>query len=103
MWKSIFDNIRRCGELMPVKAYVLFKVTSGAEREVCKKIADLDEVLVAGTIYGEYDVIAKISVLNMEALEEFLSVKIRKVPSVLLTSTMIIAREYKGKNQRTTK
>jgi hypothetical protein len=38
---------------MMVQAYVLFKVASGLEREVCKKIADLDEVLVVGIIYGE--------------------------------------------------
>lgn len=86
-----------------VQAYILFKVNSGTEREVCKKIADFDEVLVAGIVYGEYDVIGKISVPNMEALEEFLTVKMRKVQSVILTSTMIIAREYKGKTQRTRK
>jgi DNA-binding Lrp family transcriptional regulator len=85
---------------MTVQAYILLKVNSGTERDVCKKIADLDEVLVAGIVYGEYDVIAKISVNDMQALEEFLSVKLRKVSSVLVTSTMIIAREYKGKNQR---
>ena len=28
---------------MSVKAYVLFKVTSGTEGDVCKKIADFDE------------------------------------------------------------
>lgn len=85
---------------MSVQAYVLFKVSSGSEREVCKRIAEFDEVLVAGVIYGEYDVIAKISVSDMKALEEFLSVKMRKVPSVLVTSTMIVAREYEGKSRR---
>lgn len=83
-----------------VLAYVLFKISSGNEREVCKKLADFDETLVVDIIYGEYDVIAKISVPNLQALEEFLSVKIRKVSSVILTSTMIVAREYKGKTQR---
>jgi DNA-binding Lrp family transcriptional regulator len=85
---------------MSVQAYILFKVNSGSEREVCKKIIDFDEVLGTGVIYGEYDVIAKVSVPNMRALEEFLSVKIRKVPSVLVTSTMIVAREYRGKAWR---
>ncbi|MGD8505544.1 MAG: Lrp/AsnC ligand binding domain-containing protein [Candidatus Bathyarchaeota archaeon] len=85
---------------MAAQAYVLFKVSSGNERQVCEKVADFDEVLIVGIIYGEYDVIAKISVPDLQALEEFLSVKIRKVPGVLLTSTMIVAREYKGKNQR---
>jgi len=88
------------GALRLVQAYILFKVRMGTEREVCRKIASFDEVLRVGIIYGEYDVIAKIAVPNLQALEEFLSVKIRKVPSIILTSTMIIAREYKGKNQR---
>ena len=83
-----------------VKAYILFKVSSGAEREVCKKIVNFDEVLLSGIIYGEYDVIAKVLVPDMEALEQFLSGKMRKVPGVILTSTMIVAREYKGKNNR---
>jgi len=85
---------------MTIQAYILLKVNSGTERDVCKEISDFDEVLVAGIVYGEYDVIAKISVSDMQALEEFLSVKLRKVPSILVTSTMIIAREYKEKNHR---
>jgi DNA-binding Lrp family transcriptional regulator len=81
---------------MVIHAYVLFKVNSGTERKTCEKLVDFEEVLVAGIIYGEYDVVAKISVPDMEKLEEFLSERIRKVPSVILTSTMIVAREYKG-------
>ena len=83
-----------------VHAYILFKVSSGSERKACKKIAELEEVLVAGIIYGEYDMIAKISVPSLEALEDFIAEKIRKIPSILVTSTMIISREYKGKNNR---
>lgn len=88
---------------MVVNAYVLFKVSSGTEREVCEDIANFDEVLVANVIYGEYDIVAKVSVPNLQALEEFIAEKIRKVSSILLTSTMIIAREYKGKTQRVKK
>lgn len=83
---------------MAIQAYVLFKVSSGNEREVVKKIVDFEEVLVAGIVYGEYDAIAKISVSNLDALEDFLSEKMRKIPSVLLTSTMILSREYRGKH-----
>lgn len=70
------------------------------EREACKKIAEFDEVLVAAIIYGEYDLVARVSLPDLQVLEEFLAEKLRKVPSVLLTSTMLIAREYKGKTQR---
>jgi DNA-binding Lrp family transcriptional regulator len=85
---------------MSIKAYVLLKVSSGTEREVCKKIANFDEVLDASIIYGEFDVIAKVSVEELNSLETFLSENIRTVPSIMLTSTMIIAREYKGKTKR---
>ncbi|MCW4045648.1 MAG: Lrp/AsnC ligand binding domain-containing protein [Candidatus Bathyarchaeota archaeon] len=85
---------------MPVLAYVLFKVNSGTEREVCQKIVAFDEVLHAEIIFGEFDVIAKISASDLDALEDFLSQKLRNVPSVVLTSTMVVGREYRGKNQR---
>jgi len=85
---------------MAMLAYVLFKVNSGTERDVCQKIVTFGEVLEADVIFGEYDVIAKISAPNMAVLEDFLSQKLRNVPSIVLTSTMLIGREYKGKNHR---
>ena len=88
---------------MAIQVYFLFKVSSGNEMEACKQIAEFDNVLVASVVYGEYDIIAKVAVKNLQALEEFLAKNMRKVPSVLLTSTMVIAQEYKGKSQRTKK
>ena len=85
---------------MPIKAYVLFKVSSGAERDICRKISNLDEVLEASVIYGEYDLIAKVRVKDLSELETFLTEKIRAIPSVILTSTMIVAREYRGRVER---
>jgi hypothetical protein len=46
-------------KIMAVLAYVLFKVSSGTEREVCRQLAEFDEVLHADIIFGEYDVVAK--------------------------------------------
>ena len=88
------------GEIMAVLAYVLFKVSSGSEREVCQKLIEFDEVLHADIIFGEYDVVAKVETPELSKLEEFVSLKVRNVPNVLVTSTMIVSREYKGKNQR---
>jgi DNA-binding Lrp family transcriptional regulator len=79
---------------------VLFKVSSGTEREVCQKLIEFDEILHADIIFGEYDVVAKIVTPDLGKLEEFVSRKVRNVPNVLVTSTMIVSREYKGKNQR---
>lgn len=85
---------------MAILAYVLFKVSSGTEREVCQKLVEFDEVIQADIIFGEYDVVAKMETEDLDALEGFLSEKVRTVPNVLVTSTMIISREYKGKKYR---
>jgi DNA-binding Lrp family transcriptional regulator len=85
---------------MAVLAYILFKVNSGTERKVCQKLVKFDEVLHADIIFGEYDVLSKIETQDLSTLEEFVSEKIRNVPNVLVTSTMIVSREYKGKNNR---
>jgi DNA-binding Lrp family transcriptional regulator len=85
---------------MTILAYVLFKVSSGTEREVAQKLIEYNEVLQADIIFGEYDVVAKIMTKNLDTLEEFVSEKVRNVPNVLVTSTMIVSREYRGKTQR---
>ena len=85
---------------MAVLAYVLFKVSSGTEREVAQKLIEFEEVRQADIIFGEYDVIAKLSTKDLDTLENFVSEKVRNVPNVLVTSTMIISREYRGKSQR---
>lgn len=83
-----------------VLAYVLFKVASGTEREVAQKLIEFEEVLQANIVFGEYDVIALLATKDLEKLEDFVSDSIRTVPNVLVTSTMIISREYKGKKPK---
>ncbi|MGD0072224.1 MAG: Lrp/AsnC ligand binding domain-containing protein [Candidatus Bathyarchaeia archaeon] len=85
---------------MTILAYVLFKVASGTERDVSQKLIEFDEVIQADIVFGEYDVIARVATDGLDKLEEFVSQKVRTVPNVLVTSTMIISREYKGKNYR---
>ena len=85
---------------MSVLAYVLFKVASGTEREVARKVIEFDEVMQADIVFGEYDVVARMATNDLDKLEEFVSQKVRTVPNVLVTSTMIISREYKGKAYR---
>ena len=85
---------------MAILAYVLFKVASGSERDVAKKLVEFKEVTRADIVFGEYDVIATMLTANLEKLEEFVSESISNVPNVLVTSTMIISREYKSKDSR---
>ncbi len=85
---------------MSVLAYVLFKVSSGTEREVAQKIIEFEEVMQADVVFGEYDVIARMTTDDLGKLQDFVSDKVRTVPNVLVTSTMIISKEYRGKCYR---
>jgi DNA-binding Lrp family transcriptional regulator len=85
---------------MSILAYVLFKVASGTERDVAQKLIEFNEVNQADIVFGEYDVIVRMATDDLDKLEEFVSQSIRTVPNVLVTSTMIISREYKGKSFR---
>jgi len=85
---------------MSVLAYVLFKVASGTEREVAQKIIEFNEVMHADVVFGEYDVIARMTTSDLGKLQDFVSDKVRTIPNVLVTSTMIISKEYIGKCYR---
>jgi len=77
-----------------IRAYVLSKVSSGSEREVCKMMAEYPFVSDVDIIYGDYDIIAKIEVRNLQQLDFFID-KIRMIPSITFTSTVIVGRMYK--------
>ena len=76
------------------KAYVLLKVKPGHERNIVKALKDLPEIEVINELYGEWDIITRVSVTNIDALDALLSEKMRLIEGVTLTSTMIVA-EYK--------
>ena len=62
---------------MSVLAYVLFKVASGTEREVAQKMIEFNEVMQADIVFGEYDVIARITTADLGKLQDFVSDKVR--------------------------
>ena len=72
-----------------VTAYLLILVKPGEETTVVDKLNKLDEVKMTDVVYGEYDVIAKVEVIDMEGLQKFLMDKIRRIDEIERTSTMI--------------
>ena len=82
---------------MATIAYILVTLKSGAERDVCKKVSSFEEVIQVDELYGEYDAIVKVSAENLSQLDKFLTDKLRALPDIFLTTTMIVARQYKGK------
>ena len=82
---------------MAVLAYVLVTLKSGAEREVCKKVSSFEEVIQVDELYGEYDAIIKVRADDLSQLDKFLTDKLRVLPDIFLTTTMIVAKEYRQK------
>jgi len=82
---------------MAVLAYVLVTLQSGSETNVLKKVASFEEVKEVDLVYGEYDAIVKVLVEEMSHLDRFLTDRLRVLPDIYLTTTMIVARQYKGK------
>ena len=82
---------------MTTLAYILITLKSGAEREVCKKVSGFEEVIQVDELYGEHDAIIKIRVEDLSQLDKFLTDKLRALPDIFLTTTMIVAREYRHK------
>jgi DNA-binding Lrp family transcriptional regulator len=80
---------------MATLAYVLVTLKSGAERDVCRKVSNLEEVIQVDELYGEYDAIIKVRVENLSRLDKFLTDKLRSLPDIFLTTTMIVAKEYR--------
>ena len=78
-------------------AYVLITVKSGSEREFLKGISEFDEVTEANLVIGENDIVIKIDVRDVSHMDKFLTEKLRVLPEVFLTTTMIITEQVKPK------
>ena len=86
---------------MTIKAYLMCKVNSGGERDICKKLTEFVNVVECCIVYGENDVLAMLQAKDLDELD-FATEEIRNsIAGIILSSTAIVAREYKGKTQRT--
>ncbi len=85
---------------MAVLAYILVTTKGGSEKEALTNVSSFKEVNEVDLCYGEYDAIVKVTVDDLSQLDEFLTEKLRSLPDIYLTTTMIVAKQYKGKNKR---
>jgi DNA-binding Lrp family transcriptional regulator len=76
-------------------AYILITVKSGSEREFLKEVSEFKEVIEANLVIGENDAVIKVKVKDVSQLDKFLTDKLRVLPDVFLTTTMIITEQIK--------
>ncbi|MFH0979154.1 MAG: Lrp/AsnC ligand binding domain-containing protein [Candidatus Woesearchaeota archaeon] len=73
-------------------AYVLISLKKQAEAEVFDRLKDMKEIKVVHMLYGEWDFIVKIDAPNIESITTFTIEKLRSMPEVEMTSTLIVAK-----------
>ena len=68
--------------------FVLIHVSTSRESEVFNKLSKLPEVIELHSLFGEYDLIAKIEAKDYESIGEIVIHKIRTIDGILYTSTL---------------
>ena len=74
---------------MPL-AIVLVNAEIGSEDEVVGELRKIGNVKESYTVYGVYDIVAKVEADSMDKLKEIVSWKIRRLDKVRSTLTMIV-------------
>lgn len=72
-----------------VIAYILAKIEAGKDEEVLQAVQSLPGVQRATPTYGVYDLHIEVTFDNIEKLDEFIFNKIRRIPGVKETVTLI--------------
>lgn len=79
---------------MPL-AYVLINTALGSEEKVVSELKKLEGIIEVHTLYGMFDVIAKVDIKDMgDKLKEDITWKIRRINEVQSTITLIVSSSY---------
>jgi len=73
-------------------AYVLLGVSPNTEEKVYAKLKKIPEVKQINILFGSWDIVAQVEIKSVAGLNEFMLDKVRKIPEVNLTATMIVAK-----------
>lgn len=75
-----------------VTAYTLARVLPSMDRKVSEEVVKLEPVKEVILTYGEYDLIIKIDVNTLDALDTFVFNKLRSIEGIAATTTLIEAK-----------
>jgi DNA-binding Lrp family transcriptional regulator len=70
-------------------AYVLINCDLGSEESVISELKSIDGVAEVHGIFGAYDILVKVESKQVEALRETITWKIRKIPKIRSTLTLM--------------
>jgi DNA-binding Lrp family transcriptional regulator len=81
-----------------VTAVVLIKAETSSVSELAATLADLDGVSEVFSVAGQYDLVALVRVRQNEELATVISDRIRKLPGILGTETLIAFKVFSKKD-----
>lgn len=76
-------------------AMVIINTDIGCESRVLEELARMSEVESAYIVFGVYDIMAKVNAVDMDALEELISERVRNIKGIRSTLTLFINREHR--------
>jgi len=76
-------------------AIVLANSEVGKESDIIDALAKFKEVEEAYLVYGVYDIVAKVNSDTMEGLESVITQRVRQIPAIRSTLTLIVSRQEK--------
>ena len=83
------SNDKRSFDIIMKKAFVLISCDIGKEKEIISGLKKIDDVKESRGTWGAYDIIAEVASETAEALRETITWKIRKLPSIRSTLTLM--------------
>lgn len=78
--------------MMP-SAIILINCEVGKEVEVAKALCEIQGTERAYIVYGVYDIVVKLTAETMDGLEATVMKKVRSLPHVRTTITLIVSRD----------
>lgn len=72
--------------------YVLITAEAGAEQSLYRQLLKIPEITELMPLFGEYDLIAKVTATDGERLAQVVQQGIRALPGVLETKTLAATR-----------
>jgi len=82
-------------------AFVLVNTDMQSENTVLRAVKKINGVVEAYSLYGTYDLIAKIEAERMAELTQIVTWRIRKIDGVRSTLTMVVTGETRTAYART--
>ena len=72
------------------RAYVFINTVPEFMSQVLEEIRRIEGVKEAETVYGNYDIVARVETETMDQLKRIITFKIRMLPKVLTTNSLLV-------------